>query len=71
MEIIPVDQASHHRGPFNVIDLRESWNVNFWCDELNLRAEELKEIVKLVGPAVQDVREHLTRRLLLSSSAAY
>lgn len=53
------------------IDLRESWDVNFWCEELNLRAEELKEIVKLVGPQVHEVRVHLAKKLLLSSPITY
>lgn len=46
----------------SVINLNESWEVNRWCEELNLRAEELKEIVKKVGPNIYDVREYLARR---------
>jgi hypothetical protein len=53
------------------IDLRESWSINYWCEELNLRAEELKEIVKLVGPAVHDVRLYLAKKLLLNWPASY
>ena len=26
------------------IDVKESWDLNYWCGELNMRAEELKEI---------------------------
>lgn len=55
----------------NKIDVRESWDVNFWCEELNLRAEELKEIVKQVGPAVHDVRVHLAKQLLTRWTLAY
>lgn len=53
------------------INLKESWDVNFWCDELNLKAEELKEIVKNVGPLVHDVRLHLAKRLLQNWPSAY
>lgn len=55
----------------NKINLKESWDVNFWCDELNLKAEELKEIVKNVGPVVHDVRLYLAKRLLLNWPSAY
>jgi hypothetical protein len=55
----------------NKIDLKEPWDLNFWCEELNLRAEELKEIVRLVGPKVHDVRTYLAKRLLLSSPLTY
>ncbi len=53
------------------IDIRESWDINFWCEELNLRSEELKEIVNMVGPAVHDVRLHIAKRLLISWPATY
>lgn len=52
--------------PEKNIDVKEPWDINFWCEEFNLRAEELKEIVKLVGPKVHDVRVHLAKRLLLA-----
>ncbi|MFL5786089.1 MAG: DUF3606 domain-containing protein [Bacteriovoracaceae bacterium] len=55
----------------NKIDLKEPWDLNFWCEELNLRAEELKEIIRLVGPKVLDVRIYLAKRLLLSSTLTY
>lgn len=48
------------------IDLKQSWDVNYWCEEFNLRAEELKEIVSKVGPAVHDVRDHLAKKLFQS-----
>ncbi len=53
------------------IDIKESWDINFWCEELNLRAEELKEIVSMVGPAVHDVRLHIAKKLLISWPATY
>ena len=53
------------------IDVKESWDVNFWCEELNLRAEELKEIVKVVGPKVHDVRVYLAKKLMLASPLTY
>lgn len=53
------------------IDVKESWNINYWCEEFNLRAEELKEIVKIVGPMVHDVRLHLAKKLLLNWPLSY
>ncbi len=46
------------------INLEEEASLSFWCEELSLRAEELKEIVKKVGPKVQDVREYLAKKFL-------
>jgi hypothetical protein len=54
-----------------MIHVQEAWNVNYWCDEFNLRAEELKEIVKKVGPMVLDVRKYLARKLMASWPAFY
>lgn len=53
------------------INIKEAWDVNFWCDELNLKADELKEIVRQVGPAVHDVRLHIAKRLILKWPLAY
>ena len=51
-----------------IIHLNESWELNHWCEELNLRAEELKEIVKKVGPQLEDIRGYLARRNLRRES---
>lgn len=53
------------------IDVKESWDVNFWCEEFNLRAEELKEIVKNVGPDVHDVRVHLAKKLIMATTLTF
>lgn len=53
------------------IDIKEAWDINFWCEELNLRAEELKEIVKQVGPMVHDVRMHIAKKLLINWPSSY
>ena len=54
-----------------LINIKESWDVNYWCDELNLRADELSEIVKEVGPAPHDVRIYITKKLLLKWPLSY
>ena len=46
------------------INVKESWELNHWCDEFNLKAEELKEIVKKVGPEVHNVRVHLAKKFI-------
>lgn len=53
------------------INIKEAFDLHFWCEELNLKKEELLEIVKLVGPAVHDVRLHLAKRLLINWPVAY
>lgn len=55
----------------DTINIKEAWDVNFWCDELNLKADELKEIVRQVGPAVHDVRLHIAKKLILKWPLAY
>ena len=55
----------------NEIDVKEAWSIHYWCDELNLRAEELKEILKLVGPLAHDVRVHIAKKLILQWTLAY
>lgn len=54
-----------------LINIKESWDVNYWCDELNLRADELSEIVKEVGPVPHDVRLYITKKLLLKWPLSY
>ncbi len=56
---------NHQTESEKKINVREAWDVNFWCEELNLRAEELKEIVKVVGPQVHDVRVHIAKKLMM------
>ncbi len=53
------------------INVKESWDVNFWCDEFNVKAEELKEIVRQVGPSVHEVRLHIAKNLLINWPSAY
>lgn len=47
-------------GP--VIHLKGNWELNRWCEELNLRAEELKEIVRKVGPKFDDIKAFIEKR---------
>lgn len=60
MQIEP--EAHKERSIPLVVHLNESWELNHWCEELNLRAEELREIVKKVGPDINDIREYLAKR---------
>lgn len=63
-----ISQSNHQNSLINV---NRSWDVNFWCEELNLRAEELKEIVKLVGPSVHEIRRHISDKLMMAWPTAY
>ncbi len=51
----------------NKINLRVSWELNHWCEVFNLRSEELREIVKKVGPDVDAVRAYLARKSIFKS----
>lgn len=50
------------------IHLNESWEINHWCEVFNLRADELKEILRRVGPEIEDVRRYLADRCLTRES---
>ena len=65
------DQFGNKDKAERVINIKEAWDVNFWCDELNLKAEELKEIVKEVGPFPHDVRLYITKKHLLKWPNTY
>jgi Protein of unknown function (DUF3606) len=55
-------EQNNHQFESSKIHLNESWELNHWCEVFNLRAEELKEIVKRVGPNVEAVRDYLARQ---------
>jgi hypothetical protein len=68
-EILLLSQSGGHMqfehsafNPPSRIDIRESWEVNHWCEELNLRADELREIVLKVGSSLEAIRDYLARR---------
>lgn len=65
------DNVTENKATELKINVKESWDVNFWCDELNLKADELKEIVKQVGPNVHEVRLYLAKNLLVKWPLAY
>ena len=41
------------------ISLTESWEVNYWCEELGISEAKLREAVKAVGHSAAAVRKHL------------
>jgi hypothetical protein len=49
----------------SMIHLKGNWELNRWCEELNLRAEELKEIVKKVGPKYKDIKAYIEKKKAL------
>lgn len=52
-------------------DIIDFSDLCYWSEELNLQVEELKEIVKIVGPSLHDVRLYLTKRSILLWTLAY
>jgi hypothetical protein len=53
------------------INVSEVKELNYWCEELNLRAEDLKDIIIKVGPAVHDVKLYMAKKLLISWPETY
>lgn len=53
------------------INVKEAFDLHFWCEELNLKKEELLDIISKVGPLVHDVRLHIAKRLLINWPNAY
>lgn len=53
------------------INIKEAFDLHFWCEELSLKKEELLEIISQVGPLVHDVRLHIAKRLLINWPVAY
>jgi hypothetical protein len=52
------------RGPADRarIALSEPYEVQYWTKELGVSADELREIVKRVGPMAADVRRELGKK---------
>lgn len=59
------------QNPDQNVNLSKALDLEFWSEELSVRVDELKEIVKLVGPSLHDIRFHLTKRLMMSAPATY
>lgn len=49
------------RGPQDRtrINVNESWELDYWCKQLGVTPEELKQAVQKAGVMVTDVRRHL------------
>jgi hypothetical protein len=45
--------------------LSTNWELNRLCEEFNLRAEEIKEIVKKVGTRAEDIKIYLIKKKAL------
>lgn len=41
------------------INVNQSWEVDYWIDELGVAARQLRDAVNAVGPLVVDVKLHL------------
>lgn len=52
-----------NRGPADRarINVNESWELAYWCKELGVTPEKLKEAVKAVGVMAVNVRRYLNK----------
>jgi hypothetical protein len=57
-----MDQKKYSYDQSRKIKLAKGWELNHWCEEFNLRAEELKEIVKRVGNNPEKVKRFMLDR---------
>jgi uncharacterized protein DUF3606 len=50
-----------NRGPQDRsrINVNEPWELDYWCNELGVSPERLKEAVSRVGVMVADIRRYL------------
>lgn len=58
---MPDDLTKHGKPDATRINTRESHEVDYWTQELNVTEEELLTAVEVVGPMVKDVKKHLNR----------
>lgn len=63
--------SQHEYQEEKKIDVKEQLNLHYWCEELNIKADELKDIVTKVGPMVMDVRMYIAKQLMKSWPVAY
>ena len=56
---MPDDRSK--RGPQDAarINVHESWELEYWTEELGVTEQELRDAVQQVGPMSKDVRKHL------------
>ncbi len=49
------------RGPADRsrINVHEDWEVKWWCKQLGVTEQQLRDAVKAVGSKVSDVKRHL------------
>ena len=54
-------ETKHVTGPRDrtTINMREGFDLRYWCSELGVSAEQLREITSRVGDRVDDVRKAL------------
>ena len=56
-----MNDAKHVTGPRDrtTITMHEGFDLRYWCSELGISAEQLREITSRVGDKVEDVRKAL------------
>jgi hypothetical protein len=49
------------RGPQDSsrVNIHESWELEYWCKQFNVKPSELKDCVRKVGAMVEDVKKCL------------
>jgi hypothetical protein len=66
---IPVIESFSTASSHTSSDLA-GFDIQFWSEELNLRTEELQNIIDEVGPSIHEVRVHLAKKSMANWPAS-
>lgn len=58
---MPDDLSRRQPEDSKRINVEEDWELNYWSQKLGCTKDRLKEVVKKVGPMVNDVRIELNK----------
>jgi hypothetical protein len=55
------DKLKTGRADDSRINIKESYELQYWSENLNVSQEELKKAVESAGPLVEDVRDYFSK----------
>jgi hypothetical protein len=58
---MPDDLKKKRPQDASKVNIHESWEVTYWCNEFNCTKAQLEAAVKTVGTSAELVRKHLKK----------
>lgn len=55
------DKSKTGKADDSRINIKESYELQYWSEKLNVSQEELKKAVQSAGPFVEDVRDYFSK----------